>query len=121
MKRVPDSIYTSSMGLSVPFFIMADSQIAHKLPDFGYPLSMEIGMLYNKERYPLLMKCFKPFLMRIRQVGGALDSICNTHVCVNMSFSTAGALKLHIKIPDCGTLSIQKIAHCTVRRHIHCL
>jgi len=35
--------------------------------------------------------------MCIRQVGGALDSICNTHVCLNVSFSTAVTLKLHTK------------------------
>ena len=35
--------------------------------------------------------------MRIQQMGGASDSICNIHVCLNVSFSTAAALKLHTK------------------------
>ncbi len=97
VEEASDSISMLPKGLSVLFLIAVDSQIAHKLPNFGYPLSMENGMLHNKGRYPLLMKCFKPFLMCIRQAGGALVSICNTHVCLNVSFSTAVTLKLHTK------------------------
>ena len=35
--------------------------------------------------------------MRIQQMGGASDSICNIHMCLNVSFSTAAALELHTK------------------------
>ena len=54
MERASESIYTSSMGLSVPFLTAVDSQTAHELQYFGYPLSMPHGMMYHKERYPLL-------------------------------------------------------------------
>ena len=56
MERAPDSICTPSMGLSVLFLTAVDSQTAHgELQYFGYPpLSMPNGMLYHKERYPLL-------------------------------------------------------------------
>ena len=36
--------------------------LAYKIQDLGYPLKMINGMLYCKERHPLLMKCFKTFL-----------------------------------------------------------
>ena len=35
--------------------------------------------------------------MRMWQVGGALDIICNTHVCLNVSFPTTATLKLYTK------------------------
>ena len=51
-----DSIFMPLRGLAVPFSTEVDSQIAHKRPDFGQPLSTAIRMLYYKERYALLMK-----------------------------------------------------------------
>ena len=62
------------MGLTKTFSTKVDSQNAHKMPNFRYPLSAENGMSFYNESYPLLMKCFQTFLRCIRQMGGA--SLC---------------------------------------------
>ena len=68
------SICLSVIGPAKPFSIKVGSQIAHKMPHFGYPLSTENWMLNCNERQPLSMKYFKIFLRGIKQVGWA--SMC---------------------------------------------
>ena len=40
-RGAPDSIYLSIIGPTEPFSTKVGSQIAHKMPHFGYPLSTE--------------------------------------------------------------------------------
>ena len=60
-------------------------KIVHKMIDFEYPLPTENGMLYYKERHPLLLKCFTSFFRCIMQMGGAPDS--NYQSCVGLTVS----------------------------------
>ena len=62
------------MGHIDTFSTKVDSQNAHKMPNFKYPLSPENGMPLYNERYPLLMKCFQTFPRCRQQMGGA--SLC---------------------------------------------
>ena len=62
------------MGLTETFPTKVDSQNAHKMPNFKYPLSTENGVSFYNERHPLLKRCFQPFLKCMRQMGGA--SLC---------------------------------------------
>ena len=64
-----DSICPSIIGPIEPFSTKAGSQIACKMPHFGYLLSTENWMLNCNERQPLSMKYFKTFLRGIKQVG----------------------------------------------------
>ena len=43
MGEAVDSIYQPLMGLTVWFHTTVDSQVAHKIPGFQYPLSTETG------------------------------------------------------------------------------
>ena len=52
-----------------------DSQTAHKMSDLGYRLCTKNGMLCNEERPSSLMRWFIAFLIYIRKVRGASDSI----------------------------------------------
>ena len=46
------------------------------------------GMVYCKERQPLLLECFKSFLKCIRQIRGASDRICQHLMFHIIPFST---------------------------------
>ena len=48
---------------------------------FWYLLSMDNGMMYCKERHPLLLKCFITFLSCRRKMMGASDSIMIPSLC----------------------------------------
>ena len=56
-------------------FIQVDSQVAHKMTDFGYPPCKRTGTGCCTERYPLLLKCCIPFLGCICKMRGGFDSI----------------------------------------------
>ena len=53
----------------------ADSQIAHKMPDLGYPLSMANGMMSYNKRQRLLLEWFTTFLRCIQYMRAASDRI----------------------------------------------
>ena len=55
-------------------------------PVFGYPLSKENVMLCYKERHPLLIDYFIPFLNYIKMVGRATSSLYESLMVHNMSF-----------------------------------
>ncbi len=82
-----------------------DTQIAHKMLDLGYPLSMENGVLCCKERHPLLMKWSMSFLWCIREMGGAFESICKPSMGHTMWYIWRLTLKLHRKSQILGTFS----------------
>ena len=67
-------IFLPLMGLTETFPTKVDSQNAHKMPNFKYPLSTENGVSFYNERHPLLMRCFQTFLKCMRQMRGA--SLC---------------------------------------------
>ena len=73
MGGASDSIYQPLMGHTCTFPPRSTAQVAHKMPDLGYPLSTANGMLYYKERQPLLLEYFITFLRCIRQIGGASE------------------------------------------------
>ena len=64
------------MGHVVPFPSSVDSHFVPKLSYQGCPLNTENVIIYYKERYALLMMCFKPFTSCIRQMGEASHIIC---------------------------------------------
>ena len=115
MSGASDSgICLSIVGLIVPFSTNVDSQIAPKIPDFGYPLSTKHGMPCYGDDHSMLIKCFKRFIRGIRQMGGVSDSACQSFVGLNVIFSTAVNSQLAYNIPDFGyTLS-------TVNGMIYC-
>ena len=76
MKGDSDSICLPFKGTLVPLSTKINSQIAHKMPEFRYPVSVANWMMYFQERHPLLMKCFKSFIGGMRNMRGASDSLC---------------------------------------------
>ena len=70
------SICLPFVGHTVLFPTQVNSQISHKMRDFRDPRSAANGIQYCENGHPLLMKCFKSFLICISKIGGALDSIC---------------------------------------------
>ena len=81
-------IYHTLVGLNVSFSMAIHFQNAHKMRDFQYPLIAENGMMYHKERHPLLMKCFKTFIRCMRQVKEAHASIRTSFMGLDMPFLT---------------------------------
>ena len=97
------------MDLTEIFSTKVDSQNAHEMPSFKYPLSTENWMILYNERQPLLMQCFKTFSRCIRQMGGA--SLCVLRPLmrlIKLCSTKVESHKLH-KIPDVGyALSVPK-------------
>ena len=95
-----------------------DTQIAHKMLDLGYPLSMENGVLCCKERHLLLMKWSMSFLWCIREMGGAFESICQLSMGHTMWYIWRLTLKLHRKGQILGTFSaLESWMMCYNERH----
>ena len=67
-------------------------------PVFGYPLSKENVMLCYKERHPLLLDYFIPFLNWIRMVGRATSSLYESLMVHNMSFLPISNIKFHVTV-----------------------
>ena len=70
---------------------------------FGCPLCIPNGMLRCKERYTLLLKCFKHFIRCMRMIGRAVDSIYKPRMVHTMSFLLKITLKFHVKCQRLGT------------------
>ena len=83
-----DSIYLPLMGITAPTSTKVNSQIAPKMLDVGYPLSMANGMIYYQETYPLLISIFQAFLGSIMQMRRACDNIWKTLVGITVSYLT---------------------------------
>ena len=114
-----DNICLSITGPTEPVSIKVGSQIACKIPHFGYPLSTQNGMLNCKERHPLLMKCFKTFLRCIKQMGGASFCIFQTIMGLTEPFSIKVDSRITDKVQDLGILSVWKIGCWAASRDIH--
>ncbi len=101
MGDASDIIFKPHIGLNhMPFSIKVDSEIAHKMQDFGkYPLMVSNEMLYREEVHSLLVKCFKTFIRYIGQMGGGYGniSVSTTHGPHCMPFPPTLTLKLHTK------------------------
>ena len=67
-------------------------------PVFGYPLSKENVMLCYKERHPLLLDYFIPFLKSIRMVGRATSSMYGSLMIHNMSFLPITNITFHANV-----------------------
>ena len=94
-----------------------DSQIAHKIPDFQYPLSTESGMLRDIHSIWIVSK---PALgTEWRWETFFTVSACHLLVspCI---FSPRLALKLHTKYQIFNTLLVQKMGWYATTRDIHC-
>ena len=73
-----------------------DSQIAHKIQDFGTLSVLTANdVLYHTVRQQLPMNCFKPFLGYTSMMEEAAGSICKPHVGVPMPIST------NVNSPNC--------------------
>ena len=92
-----------------------DTQIAPKMLDLGYPLSMENGVLCCKERHLLLMKWSMSFIWKM---GGAFESICQPSMGHTMWYIWRLTLKLHRKGQILGTFSaLESWMMCYNERH----
>ena len=115
-----DSICLSIIGPTGAFSTRIDSQIAGKMPHFGYTLSTENGMLNCKGRYPLLMKCFKTFLRYINRWEELLPCASFRYLWVSPSYvPQRRTLKSLTKCKFGGILSVWKIECRTTRREIY--
>ena len=114
-------IFLPLIGLTKTFSTKVDSQNAHKMRNFKYPLSIEIGMFFYNERHPLLMKCFKTFLRCTRQMGGASLCIYLPLIGLTKLCSTKVDSQNAHKIPDVGYPLSTKMGCHSNRRGIHCL
>ena len=72
-----------------------------------YPLSKGSVMLCSKERHPLLLDYFIPFLKYIRMVGRANNGLYESLMVHNMSFLPTTNIKFHGKFDILSTLSGQ--------------
>ena len=102
-------IFLPLMGLINTFSTKVDSQNAHKMRNFKYPLSTENGMFFYNERHPLLVRCFQTFLKCMRQmVGASLCILLPLMDLTDLYVPPRLTTKLH-KIPDVGcALSVPK-------------
>ena len=75
---------------------------------FWYPLSMANEMMYYKEQQPLLMKCFRTWLRYMRQMWSASNNICLPTMGHIVPISPDINSQIAHKIPDVGTLSVDK-------------
>ena len=110
------------MGLTKIVSTKVDSQNAHKMPNFKYPLSTENGVSFYNERHPLLKRCFQPFLKCMRQMGGAsLCILLPLKGLTELLCSTKVDSQITNKMQVLGILSLSawKIVCWTVRRDIH--
>ena len=98
-----------------------NSQIAHKMPDIGYPLSKANWMLCCKETHPLLMKCSKPFYRDVRQMRRLVTSSEGHVLVAPYHFQPRSTLKLLTIYRIFSTLSVQPIVCCTVMKDTRCL
>ena len=65
----------ANYGSHYTILVDVDSQIAHKIQDFWYPLSTCNEMMYWNEIYPLLLERFIFFLRCVRKLRRVSDSI----------------------------------------------
>ena len=83
--------------------VKVDSQIECKIPDLGNSISMGKGVIWCKERYPLLLKCSIIFLRCIRNDEIPTDSIVEPFRCGSYPvISTVVNSQIAYKIPDLG-------------------
>ena len=74
--RALDSIYKPlTYDLHCIISVKNNFQISCKISYFGHPLGTGYGILWHKERHPLLLDCFIPFLKCMRMIMGALECI----------------------------------------------
>ena len=66
------------------------------------PLSTKMACQYEEERHSLIMKCLKTILRYMRQMEGALDSICLSIIGPTEPFSTKVGSQIACKMPHFG-------------------
>ena len=99
--RAVDNICQPLMGHTVRFSNTADSQIAHKIPDFQYPLSTDNGMLHYKERHPLVMKYSKTSFRFVQYMAWAFLCIFLSLMGPMKTFPTKVDPQNAHKMPNC--------------------
>ena len=77
------------------------SQIAHKIPDFQYPLSTDNGMLHYKERHPLVMKYSKTSFRFVQYMAWAFLCIFLSLMGPMKTFPTKVDPQNAHKMPNC--------------------
>ena len=90
--------------------------------DFGYPFRMGDGMVYCKERHPLLLKWVITFLRCITKMEGDSERASTDPCCPHHAISAImiGSSIVH-KIVDCGYhMSTGNGMHYIARRHTRC-
>ena len=114
------SIYKPFSVQAVPFHWGQLSNWKLNVGRFGIPFLHKNGVLWYKERYPLLPKWFKTFLWCMGKVGWASDSIYKPQIVHIELCQLRLTLKLHTKYQIIGTLSWRGMACYAARRGIHC-
>ena len=66
------------------------------------------GIMWCKERHPLLLECSTTFLRLSRIIGGVPNIIYKPWMVLIMSFLPRAALEFHLKSHISGTLSTRK-------------
>ena len=118
------SIFQPLMGLTMRISTTVDSQIAHKIPDFQYPLSTdtENGVPCYQKRCLLLMKYSNTFIRchKPNRYELSYTSFCHSWVSPRY-YPPRLTLKMHSKCQLLSTLPVQKIEHHSTMRGIYCL
>ena len=86
------------MAHIVSFLPNVDSQLVQKMQELKYPLSTGNDMLCYDERHTILLDCVMIFIVCVRKVGGASDSIYKPLMVHTMSLLPNVAFQLTHKI-----------------------
>ena len=87
------------MGLIELCSTKVESHKLYKIPDVGYAVTVPKWLVFNDERHPLLMKCFKIILRYKREIREALVSICLSVIGHTKPFSTKVGSQIAHKMP----------------------
>ena len=94
-------------------------QTSCKISNFGHPISTKNGILYYKERQPLVLEYFKTFLSCMRMIVGVWSSIYKAPYGNSVSFLPITNPKFHEIFQISGTLSVLETGYSDTMRDTH--
>ena len=121
MGSLLDSIYKPIVVHAMSFLPRSTLKLQSKYQIWGTLSSQGVGCFAARRyTYPLLLKCFVPFLICIKNMEETPVSICNSLIDYIALFLSMLTLKLHTKCQIWGIFPSQRMGWCPVRRGIHC-
>lgn len=121
MGSLLDSIYKPIVVHAMSFLPRSTLKLQSKCQIWGTLSSQGVGCFAARRyTYPLLLKCFVPFLICIKNMEETPVSICNSLIDYIALFLSMLTLKLHTKCQIWGIFPSQRMGWCPVRRGIHC-